>query len=101
MKHFPVVESVMSQVKLPESRLENYFNKTHLNDKGLSDRFSSDFENIACKSIHTKAKGSVQLVLSSGISVMSLDIPVSAHFLVTGTKTYRQRCKLAFAASLS
>lgn len=103
MKQFPVVESVMTQVKFSEARLEKYFNKTPFVEKGLADKFSRDLENIACRSIHTIAKGFIKVVFANGKgnSVMSVDIPVSAHFLVTGVRTYRQRSRMTFAASLS
>ena len=97
-----MVESVMSQVKFSMSRLEKYFNNIPPHNKGLNQRLSTDFENIDCRSTHTVARGSVQMVLTSknGASV-SIDIPTRAHFLVTALRTYRQPYRLRFAASLS
>lgn len=97
-----MVESVMSQVKFSTSRLEKYFNNIPPYNKGLNQRLSNDFENIDCRSTHTIARGSVQMVFTrkNGASVC-IDIPTSAHFLVTGLKTYGRPYRLRFAASLS
>jgi hypothetical protein len=101
MKRLPEVESVMTQVEFSLSRVERHFNRTCFDDPKLRQRLSSDFENIACKSIHTVAKGFVQLVFGIGASTISVDIPASTRFLVTGIRTYTQPYKVAFAASLS
>ena len=103
MKRFPTVEAVLTKVKFSQSRLEKYFNNSGLNDYELKDKLSNDFETIATRSIHTNAKGHVQVVFAMDreSAVMSVDIPTSAHFLVTGIRTYKRPYRVAFAVSLS
>jgi hypothetical protein len=103
MKRFPAVESVLTKVKFSQSRLERYFNSSGLNDHDLKKRLSNDFEPIATRSVQINANGHVQVVfaMDSESAVMSVDIPTSAHFLVTGIRTYKRPYRVAFAVSLS
>jgi hypothetical protein len=103
MKRLRIVTSVMTQIKLPESRLENYFNSNSKGTKQLRDNFCGDFENIDWLSAHAAARASVQMVFASDESsvVICVDIPTTAHFLVTGIKTFKESYKLAFAVSMS
>lgn len=97
MKHIPPIKSVMIEVKLSESRIERYLNNGHFNRQELGLNISNDFENIACRSVHAKAPGSVQVVFAHH----KVNVPTIAHFLVTAIRTYRQPYRVAFAASLS
>jgi hypothetical protein len=103
MKRIPTVESVVTKVKFSQRRLERYFNESILNEQELKDRVSKDFETIACRSVHTAAKGHVQVVFAqqSGDAMVSVDIPTSTHFIVTGIRTYKRPYHIAFAVSLS
>ena len=103
MKQFPIVASVMTQVKFSESRLENYFNKTPQDKKELGQKFSEDLVNIDCRSVHAVANGSVQLVFAGDENSVRIcvDIPTTTYFLVTGIKTVNERYKLTFAVSMS
>jgi hypothetical protein len=103
MKRFPAVEAVLTKVKFSQSRLERYFNNSGLNDHELKEKLSNDFETIAIRSVRTTAKGHVQVVfaIDGESAVMSIDIPTSAHFLVTGIRTYKRPYRVAFAVSLS
>jgi hypothetical protein len=103
MKRFPAVEAVLTKVKFSQSRLERYLNSSGDNDHGPMDKLSNDFETIAARSVQTKAKGHVQVVfaMDRGSAVMSVDIPTSAHFLVTAIRTYKRPYRVAFAVSLS
>lgn len=97
------MEAVLTKLKFSKSRLERYFNNSSLNDHEFQDELSNDFETIATRSIHTNAKGHVQVVfaMEEESDVMSVDIPTSAHFLVTGIRTYKRPYRVAFAVSLS
>ena len=103
MKRFPAVEAVLTKVKFSQSRLERYFNNSGFNDHELKDKLSNDFETIATRSVHTNAKGHVQVVfaIDRESAMMSVDIPTSAHFLVTGIRTYKRPYRVAFVVSLS
>jgi len=103
MKRFPAVEAVLTKVKFSPSRLERYFNNSGLNDHELKNKLSNDFETIATRSVQTIAKGHVEFVFAIDrlSAVISVDVPTSAHFLVTGIRTYRRPYKVAFAVSLS
>jgi hypothetical protein len=83
--------------------LERYFNNSDLSDHELKDKLSNDFESIATRSVQTKANGHVQVVFAMDEegAVMSVEIPTSALFLVTGIRTYKRPYRIAFAVSLS
>jgi hypothetical protein len=97
MKQIPVIKSVMIEVKLSEPRIEKYLNSGNFNRRELGPNISNDFENIACRSVHAKAGGSVQVVFAH----QKVKVSTIAHFLVTAIGTCRQPYRVAFAASLS
>jgi hypothetical protein len=103
MKRFPAVEAVLTKVKFSQSRLERHLNNSRLNDHELKNKLSNDFETIATRSVVTNAKGHVQVVyaMDTESAMKSVEIPTSAHFIVTGIRTYKRPYRVAFAVSLS
>lgn len=93
----------MAHIKFSESRVEHYFNNRYQDNEGPGENFSEDFESITCRSIHTAAHGSIEMVFSSDESsvIICVDIPVTTYFFVTGIKTQNDGYRLAFVASMS
>ena len=103
MQPSPRQTSVVSKVKLPEERLEYFFNERFEPHK--EDRHSNlkDFSNLNWCSTEAPAHGTVQIVLSNRRTnrILCAEIPVKTYFLVTATRTNNQPCELTFGLSLS